>query len=114
MDFKYTVTDKTEYTLLAISGSLIETHQADELMQQVEELLLQEKNKFVIDLSKLEFVNQTGVSILIRILALARKNGGEVSVYNLSEELKITQEGKKIQAVFSVSENEFIAAALLA
>jgi len=113
MDFKYKISDKIDYTLIAINGSLIETHQADVLMHKVEELLHNEKNKFVIDFSQLEFINQTGIGILIKILALARKNGGEVSVYSLSEEIKKSQEGKKIQSVFSISENEFLAAALL-
>ncbi|MEO8148036.1 MAG: STAS domain-containing protein [Bacteroidia bacterium] len=113
MDFKHTITDKQDYTLIALKGSLIETHQADELMHEIEDLLLLEKNKFVIDLNALEFINQTGIEILYKLLAIARKNGGELTLYNLSEELKKKPEGKKIQEVLTVSENEFLAAALL-
>lgn len=113
MDFKHTVTDKKEYALIAIKGSLIEKHQADELMTDLDNLFLHDKNKIVIDLSELNFINQTGAEILFRILAVSRRNGGEVTTCSLNEELKKIEEGKKIQHVFVPSENEFIAAALL-
>lgn len=113
MNFKYTLKDKNGYTNIAIIGKFIEQHQADELLYDIEHHLLSDKNKFVIDLSQLEFINQNGFSVLLKILTLARKNGGEVILSNLSETLLQNAEGKKLEQVFTSSENEFLAAALL-
>lgn len=113
MDFKYTVTEKKDYALIGFEGSLIEVHQVDNLMHDIDELFLHDKNKFAIDLSKLEFINQTGIGILFKLLALARKNGGELTLYSLSNTVRKTPEGEKIQEIFTMSENEFLAAALL-
>lgn len=113
MNLKYTLTDKNGYTTIAIAGKFIEHHQADELLYDIEHHLLSDKNKFVIDLSQLEFINENGISVFIKILTLARKNGGDVILTNLSEALLQNAYGKKLEQVFTSSENEFLAAALL-
>lgn len=113
MNFKYSLTDKNGYTNVAIIGKFIEQHQADELLYDIEHHLLSDKNKFVIDLSQLEFINQNGFSVLVKILTLARKNGGDVILSDLSEALLQNADGKKLEQVFTSSENEFLAAALL-
>lgn len=113
MNFKYTIADNNGYTKVTLSGKLIEHHQADELLYDIEHRLLSDKNKFVADLKKLEFVNQNGVSILVKILTLARKNGGDVILTNLTPTLLENSEGKKLKQLFTSSENEFLAAALL-
>ena len=113
MNFKYTIIDKNGYSNIAIIGKFIEQHQADEMLYDIEHHILSDKNKFVIDLSKLEFINQNGISVLIKILTLARKNGGDVILSDLSESLLESADGKKLKQVFTSSENEFLAAALL-
>ena len=113
MNFKYTIIDKNGYSNIAIIGKFIEQHQADEMLYDIEHHILSDKNKFVIDLSKLEFINQNGISVLIKILTLARKNGGDVILSDLSESLLENADGKKLKQVFTSSENEFLAAALL-
>lgn len=113
MDFKHLIEDKNGYTLLKLSGSLIEKHQADELLYDVEHHIINEANKFAIDLSELAVVNHTGSDIMFKMLTLARKSGGEAILFNTNAALETTEEGKRILEVFSTSENEFLAAGLL-
>lgn len=113
MDFKHFIEDKNGYTLLRVTGSLIEKHQADEMMYDVEHHLINDETKFVIDLGELTLINNTGSDILFKILALARKNGGDAILFNSNAALEATEDGKKLLEIFSTSENEFLAAALL-
>ena len=113
MDFKFTITDKNDYTVIGLEGSLIEIHQADNLLMQIEDLFIQDKIKFILDLSRLEFINNTGIALLVRLFCKVRKNGGELALCNLSNTIQQADEGKKIMKVFNHFDNEKEATALL-
>ena len=63
-----------------MQGSLIEKNQADKLIQEVNEIILNNNIRFIIDLSDLKYLNSSGLTILIQILTKARKAGGEAVI----------------------------------
>ena len=77
MTFNYSITQKGDLYIFTLTGDLIEKSQADAFIEEVNKLVLSNKNHFIIDLGALKYLNSSGLTILIQILTKARKAGGE-------------------------------------
>jgi anti-sigma B factor antagonist len=60
---------------------------------------------FIIDFSKMEYINSTGLSLLINILTKARNAGGEVIISNLSENISKVLLITRIENLFEITQN---------
>jgi len=87
MEFTYNINEKPGYCAVRLKGNLIEKGQAVKLIDDVQNLVLRESNKFVIDLSDFQYMNSTGLTVLLNILTLARKSGGEAVICNIPEKV---------------------------
>lgn len=61
---------------------------------------------FIIDFSKMEYINSTGLSLLINILTKARNAGGEVIISNLSENISKILLITRIENLFEITKNK--------
>ena len=61
---------------------------------------------FIIDFSKMEYINSTGLSLLINILTKARNAGGEVIITNLSEKISQILILTRIENLFEITNNK--------
>lgn len=68
--------------------NLLSPVENQEIVDAVSNLIHEGKNNFIIDLSKLPYINSSGLSFLISILTRARSAGGEVVVCGFSENTK--------------------------
>ncbi len=114
MEFGYQIIGKEKYTLIKLTGNLMEKNQARELMEDFNASLAKGVLNYVIDLSGFKYMNSTGLNVLLNILSLARKSGGEALICNVPEKIKTLLVITKLVNVFSVLENEDIAAATIA
>ena len=112
MDFGFKFIDKEGYVLLSLTGNLMETGQASELMEEV--VQRSEKSPhFVVDLSGFKYMNSTGLGVLLNILTLARKSGGDVVICCVPEKVKSLLVITKLINIFSVTDDEQRAAKVL-
>jgi len=88
--------------MISISGRLIEKNAAEELINEVEKLISKGKNKFVVDGKKLEYMNSSGLAVLLHILTKARNAGGEAVLCELSKKVKMLFIITKLTSVYSV------------
>lgn len=102
MSFNYTISEKPNYTLVSIGGRLIEKNEAEGLITEVESLIAAGKNKFVIDGKTLEYMNSSGLGVLLQILTKARTSGGEAVLCELSKKVKQLFIITKLTSVYSV------------
>jgi anti-sigma B factor antagonist len=105
MEFRYTTEDKEDYIVFAITGSLMEKSQARVFLDEVEELLLRDVNRFVVDMSGITYLNSSGLNVLINLLAKARRSGGEVVICSVPQKIKELLLITKLNTVFIVTES---------
>ena len=109
MEFGYKITKKENYSLIKLSGNLIEKNQANNLMEEIDAHPDGENLNYVIDLSAFQYMNSTGLNILLNILSKARKSGGEAVICAVPEKINSLLVITKLNNVFSVMENEELA-----
>lgn len=102
MSFTHTLTEKPNYILVSIGGRLIDKSEAEALTTEVEKLIATGKNKFVIDGKALEYMNSSGLGVLLHILTKARNSGGEAVLCELSKKVKQLFIITKLTSVYSV------------
>lgn len=114
MVLDYKISAEKEFQLLALKGELIDKNQAIDLIKEVDDLLEQGKNKFVIDLSDLRYMNSSGLNVLIQLLTKTRTRGGESVICNVSKKVNELLIITKLNTLFKVTENKEEAFKLLA
>ncbi|MGH1338247.1 MAG: STAS domain-containing protein [Aureispira sp.] len=76
-----------------------------EIIKVIEEKIKASSNTFVVDLIDMDFMNSSGLTFLISILTRSRNAGGEVSIANLSDNIKKILLITRLNSAFSVYEN---------
>jgi anti-sigma B factor antagonist len=110
MEFGFKITQKDSYSLIKLNGNLIEKNQANALMEEIDSHAEGEHVNYVIDLSDFQYMNSTGLNVLLNILSKARKSGGEAVICAVPEKINSLLVITKLNNVFSVMENEEAAA----
>lgn len=110
MEFGFKITQKDSYSLIKLNGNLIEKNQANGLMEEIDSHPDGENLNYVIDLSAFQYMNSTGLNVLLNILSKARKSGGEAVICAVPEKINSLLVITKLNNVFSVLENEEAAA----
>ncbi len=98
----YTITDKGNFKLITLSGRLIEKTQAEGLIKEFEALLENSNNKYLMSLEALEYVNSTGLNLLIGMFTQARNAGGELVIGGISPKVKKLMVMTKLDSVFKI------------
>lgn len=106
MEFGYNIEQTNDITEVALSGNLIDKNQANQLMDEIEEQIVNGKKKFVINLSDFHYMNSNGLNVLIHILTKARKNGGEAVICSMPEKIKQLLVITKLISVFNIAETK--------
>jgi anti-sigma B factor antagonist len=114
MILDYKITEKNGIQILVLSGELIDKNQAIDLIKSVDELLAAEKNKFVIDLSTLKYMNSSGLNVLIQLLTKTRTSGGDSVICNVSKKVNELLIITKLNTLFKVADTQEAACKLLA
>lgn len=104
MLFIHKITKQGPIHIITMQGELIETSQADKLMEEVDGIILKNNIRFIIDLGGLKYLNSSGLTILIRILTKARKAGGEAVISSVGKRIKELLVITKLNTVFTVAE----------
>ena len=104
MLFTHTIKKQGQIHIIHMEGDLIEASQADKLMQEVDDIILNNNNHFVIDMGAIKYLNSSGLTILIRILTKARKAGGEAVIAAVAKRIKELLVITKLHTVFTVAD----------
>jgi anti-sigma B factor antagonist len=114
MVLDYNITEENGKEILSLSGELIDKNQATQMIKLVDELLESGKNKFVIDLSGLKYMNSSGLNVLIQLLTKTRTSGGESVICHVSKKVNELLIITKLNTLFKVADTKEDAFKLLA
>ena len=114
MVLDYKITEENNLQVLILSGELIDKNQAIDLIKSIDELLIEGKNKLIIDLSDLKYMNSSGLNVLIQLLTKTRTNGGESVIFNVSKKVNDLLVITKLNTLFKVADSKESAIKMLA
>jgi anti-sigma B factor antagonist len=114
MVLDYSITEENNIQVLVLKGELIDKNQAIDLIKNIDELLELGKNKLVIDLSDLKYMNSSGLNVLIQLLTKTRTSGGESVIFNVSKKVNELLIITKLNTLFKVTDTKEAAINLLA
>ncbi len=98
MDF--TIKEEKGVVVISPQGKIMGGPAATELHDRLHYLISQDKKRIVIDFSEVDWMNSTGLSILISALIAIRNNGGELKLANVTGKIKNLLEITRLTKVF--------------
>ena len=97
MGFK--VVAKDDVTLIEVGGQLIVGNR-QLLKEQVLDQLERGDRKFILDFSKTDYIDSSGLGVLVTLSKKIREQGGQLSLVSLSEDLRTLFELTKLDTLF--------------
>jgi anti-sigma B factor antagonist len=110
----YTLTEENQVQLLSLKGELIDKNQANDLMKSIDGIIETGKNKLLIDLSELKYMNSSGLNVLIQLLSKTRTAGGESVIFNVNKKVNDLLVITKLNTLFKVADTKENALKMLA
>ena len=101
MGFK--VVAKDDVTLIEVGGQLIVGNR-QLLKEQVLDQLERGDRKFRLDFSKTDYIDSSGLGVLVTLSKKIREQGGQLSLVSLSEDLRTLFELTKLDTLFIFSD----------
>lgn len=90
--------------VLELSGKVMGGPDANLLSEKLHELVDKEKTKVIADLSKVSWMNSSGLGILIGGLTTMRNNGGDLKLVNVTDRIKSLLIITKLITIFETFE----------
>lgn len=104
MAFSYSIDKKDQLAILNMEGRLVDKSEAVEVSVEVEEELEAGTSQFIIDLKGLEYMNSTGLNIMINLMNKSKNNGGEAVIVGATPRIKSLFTVTKLHSVFTMKE----------
>lgn len=106
---KYSAEVEDEVLFLRLEGDLIGQHDESHLLDEISGYISNNILLCAIDISKLRFINSSGITLLIAILTKFRNKGGEVMLLKPSEQIRKLLIITKLVSIFNVAEDKITA-----
>ncbi len=103
---KFSSEVKDNVLIIRLEGDLIGENDGAAVLGKATDAILENILKCVIDISKLRYINSSGIGVLITILTKFRNKGGEVFLLNPSESVQKLLVITKLNAIFQIAKTE--------
>lgn len=103
MSFSHSTIAHANHTELNLSGNLLSKDDAEELTYNFDRLLEGKESYFIINMENMEYLNSTGLNILIGLLTKVRNSGGEMIICNVPKKINQLLLVTKLNTVFNVA-----------
>ena len=109
MKFSYKTEELKNIVVIHFAGSILDKSEAADLLTLIDEYLEKGTNKFVVNLSQIDYINSSGLGILINILTMSRNKYGELVVCEIPEKVTKLIVTSKLQNIFQITEKQSLA-----
>ncbi len=103
--FDLAVSEEKGCKVFHLKGRLMDQQQADRLMGALDDELDSGHKSAVLDLSELQYMNSTGLNILINVLTRTRNAGGDTMIAGVSNSVRQLFVVTKLDTVFTITPN---------
>lgn len=98
---KYSISEKYNTVIITFKGNMMGGPDATEFHNMIKELVEKGKTNVVGDLSKVKFMNSSGLGILIAALTTLRNGGGDLKICGASDRIESLLMVTKLITVFN-------------
>ncbi|GIV36820.1 MAG: hypothetical protein KatS3mg032_1199 [Cyclobacteriaceae bacterium] len=92
--------------ILRLHGNLMTDTDGAPVIQAAENALQQHITQCIVDISGLQYINSSGIGVLITLLTKFRNRGGDVYLMNPSESVRKLLVITKLNSIFTTVRNE--------
>ncbi|PKD43031.1 STAS domain-containing protein [Rhodohalobacter barkolensis] len=96
----FNVSERYNCVIIELKGNVMGGPDAVNLNDKLHELIDQDKKNVVVNLSKVKFMNSSGLGMLIGGLTTLRKAGGDLRIANASDKIESLLMVTKLITVF--------------
>ena len=99
---KILIEDFNDYKIMKLEGDFVGGDETDKLSAALKKIAQDQKNKLIVELSKVTFLNSMALGVLLSANALFNKEKGKVILCNASDYLKAIFETTKLSLIFKI------------
>lgn len=96
------VSEQQDKQVISLSGKIMGGPEAGQINDQIHALIEQRKKEIIIDLKNVEWMNSSGLGILIGAITTLRNNGGNLCLIHVSDRLQNLLKITKLSGVFDI------------
>ena len=101
--FEITVKEREGCQVFLLFGRLMDQVHADQLLATLDDVVAKGHNKVILNLHDLQYMNSTGLNILINVLTRTRNAGGDAIISGLSPSVRQLFVVTKLDSVFTIT-----------
>ena len=94
--------EKNDFTVIKLSGKIMGGPEAGQINDEIHSLIDLGKQKIIIDLDEVEWMNSSGLGILIGAITTLKNNGGTLGLTNVSDRILNLLKITKLMDVFNI------------
>ena len=99
----YSVSEQGDIVVISLNGKIMGGPEATEINEKFNQLIDDNKLKIVINLENVDWMNSSGLGIIIGAVSLFRKNNGQLRIINVSERIQNLLKITKLAGIFESS-----------
>ena len=97
---KFDIRERKSIVIIVLDGEMVGGPDATVLIEKLHDLIDSGKNRIVVDLAKVDWMNSSGLGILIGGLTTMRNNGGDLKLASITERIQSLLMITKLLTVF--------------
>jgi anti-sigma B factor antagonist len=105
MSENFEIVSSNEIRVIKLLGNLINKTWMDQLLDETDACIENGTANFVVDLTAVELINSSGISMLVNILTKARRSGGDVILCHISEKVERLMLITKLNSIFQIADD---------
>jgi len=110
---EFTIEARDDISIILIDSNTLGGPGANQLSDNIRSLIEAGSKKFIIDMKKVEWMNSSGLGILIAALNTVKNRGGELCLLNIQKKTEQLLTITKLDRVFKIFNTEEEAVASL-
>jgi len=103
---RFEIKEKGDIVIIVLDGEMVGGPDATMLSEKLHGLIEEGRNRIIIDMAKVNYMNSSGLGILIGGLTTVRNNGGKLRLLNLAPKLQELLRITKLDQVFTLYDDE--------
>ena len=111
---KFDLREKNGVVIITVEGKMVGGPDATLLSEKLHEYIENRKNRFLVDMAKVDWKNSSGLGILIGGLSTVRNRGGNLKLLHVGKKPRELLEITKLDRIFEMHEEEEAAIASFA
>jgi len=102
MSFTHSTSVRNGFHLISVSGKLMQREQGEQMIFDFNTLMEQGHVRLMLDMTELEYVNSSGLNLLIGMFTKARNAGGELAICGISDKVRKLLVMTRLDSVFKI------------